>query len=61
MSDATERGGSLAALYRSLKKKEGGYIRMDKQKAIDQSAKNATMRGSHRKEPLASGSPKKGK
>lgn len=48
MSDATERGGALASVYREIKKKMSGEVRIDKNKAIETSAQMATLRGHSR-------------
>lgn len=45
MPDASEKGGALAALFRSMKKKDGGYHRVDKAAAHAESAKMASLRG----------------
>jgi len=38
--DATERGGSLAAVFRTIKKKDGTTaVRIDKDKALAEAAK----------------------
>lgn len=66
MSDATERGGALAAVYRLVKKKDGATaIRIDKQTALDEAnkmskARNAEPRN-NKKGPQQAGSSSYGK
>lgn len=41
MSDATQRGGGLAAVYRSITKRENGMVRIDRNKAVAEAKKCA--------------------
>lgn len=53
MSDATQRGGALAAIYRSIKKPESGVIRIDRAAAVKEAEKIALAKGDGRNKPMA--------
>lgn len=41
MPDASERGGAMAAVYRTMKKKDGNFQRIDRAKVLAESKKVA--------------------
>lgn len=53
MPDATQRGGALAAVYRQVKTKEAGVIRIDRTKAVEEANKMAKAKGDGRNKPMA--------
>jgi hypothetical protein len=53
MPDATERGGAMASVYRQMKTKEGGVIRIDKEKVLAESKKASLFKGNGRNQPMA--------
>lgn len=53
MSDATERGGSLSGVYRQIKTKDQGVIRLDRAKVLEESRKAAAFKGDGRNKPMA--------
>ncbi len=48
MPDATERGGSLSAIMRGIKTKQGALTKVPKEQLIAESAKLAGIRGHSR-------------
>lgn len=48
MTDALERGGAMASVYRTMKTKDNGYMRIDKNKVLSESKKMSTAKGEGR-------------
>lgn len=61
MSDALNRGGAMSAMYRSIKTKGSGVIRLDKNKVLTEVAKMSKLKGDGHNSPMAkSMGPEKG-
>lgn len=53
MSDATEKGGAMHAVIRTMKAKLNGYQRFDKGMMINEASKLATSRGTNKNDVMA--------
>lgn len=54
MPDATERGGALAAVYRAIKNKDSGVIRIDRETAMKEAERASKAKTSNpRNKPMA--------
>lgn len=53
MTDATQRGGALAAVYRSIKKRESGVVRLNRNDVVAEVEKIALAKGDGRNKPEA--------